>query len=273
MTGPVILDCDNAMGLPARDVDDGLALLFLLAQPEVTLRGVTTCFGNAPLPAVLRATRQLLDFADVPGLPLLAGAARPGAAPGAAARFLVEATAREPGRITILATGPLSNLAAAAALDPGFFGRCGRIICLGGTLGRPWLGWRRLRELNFVADPAAARQVLATRDCPVLVVPASSCVGLKIGAADLAPLQPVLRRILWRWLVCCRLGRGLNHFVAWDLLPALALTHPELLEMREATVELGEAGVLSVAPEGRHGLVLGLRDAAATRAVLLNTLV
>jgi purine nucleosidase len=79
VTGPVILDCDNAMGLPARDVGNGLALLFLLAQPEVALRGVTICFGNAPLPAVLRATRQLLDFANVPGLPLLAGAARPGA--------------------------------------------------------------------------------------------------------------------------------------------------------------------------------------------------
>ena len=140
MTGPVTLDCDNAMGLPARDVDDGLALLFLLAQPEVALRGVTICFGNASLPAVLRATRQLLDLAEVAGLHLQAGAAGPGTTPGAAARFLAEATAREPGRITILATGPLSNLAAAAALDLGFLDRCGRIICLGGTLGRPWLG-------------------------------------------------------------------------------------------------------------------------------------
>ncbi|RZA29015.1 MAG: nucleoside hydrolase [Proteobacteria bacterium] len=270
MTQLVIFDCDNAMGLPARDVDDGLALLFLLSQPGITLQGITTCFGNAPLPAVLAATQRLIDFAGIPGMPLLAGASGRGTAPTEAAHFLVEATAREPGRIVILACGPLTNLAAAAALDPGFFGRCARIICMGGTVGQPRLGWRRLREINFAADPDAARQVLATRECLVHVVPATSCLDLKVGAADLAQLNPVLRRVLWRWLVCCWLGRGLDHFVAWDLLAVLTLTHSELVEARNSTVALGKGGVLSLTPDGHHALVLGLRDAEAVRALLLN---
>ena len=112
----------------------------------------------------------------------------------------------------------------------------------------------------------AARQVLVTRDCPVLVVPASSCVGLKIGAADLAPLPSVLRRVLWRWLACCRLGRGLGHFVGWAVLPALALTRPELLEMQEATGELGEAGVLSARRATRAGAWAARCDGAADGA-------
>ena len=76
---PVIVDCDNALGVPASDVDDGLALLFLLTRPEIALRGVSTCFGNASLPLVLRATRRLLRGHDVE---VLAGASGPGAPAG-----------------------------------------------------------------------------------------------------------------------------------------------------------------------------------------------
>ena len=71
---PVIVDCDNALGVPGCDVDDGLALLFLLAQPAFVLRGVSTCFGNAPLPLVLRATRRLLLGH---GVAVLAGVSAP----------------------------------------------------------------------------------------------------------------------------------------------------------------------------------------------------
>lgn len=209
---PVIVDCDNALGVPACDVDDGLALLFLQAQREVVLRGVTTCFGNAPLSLVLRATRRLLRGHGVAVLP---GASQAGASPSDAAHFLLEATWREPGQVAILALGPLTNLAAATRLDPGFLGRCAAVIALGGTVGpAPRLGWRRLRELNFAADPAAAALLLARRDVPVTVVPTTSCLGLRIGAEDIAGLDGALQRSLRQWLACMRIGRGLEHFVA-----------------------------------------------------------
>jgi inosine-uridine nucleoside N-ribohydrolase len=273
MTLALIHDCDNACGVPGRDVDDALALLYLLGQPSIALRGVTTCFGNAGLPAVLRVTRRLLENAGHPGLPLLAGAAAPGLAATPAARFLVEATAAEPGRLVILATGPLTNLAAAAALDPGFFGRCAGILCLGGSLGPARLGWRGLRELNFEADADAARRILATRDCPVTVVPATSCVGLRLGWRDLPLLPPLVRGAVRNWLLCCGVGRGLLDMVAWDLLPALALTHPALLDIDDAEVTLAEAGVIAAATTcSRHRLVRGVRDPALARVVVLTGL-
>lgn len=267
---PVIVDCDNALGVPGCDVDDGLALLFLLAQPAFVLRGVSTCFGNAPLPLVLRATRRLLRGH---GVAVLAGAAKPGAAPGEAARFLVEATRREPGRITILALGPLTNLAAAARLDPGFPGRCAGIVALGGTVGpAPRLGWRRLRELNFAADPAAAAALLARDDVALTVVPTTSCLALGLHAADVAGLDEALHRPLRHWLACMRLGRGLRHFVGWDLVAALALTHPELLQSAPASVTSGADGVLAAVPGRRHALVAGLHDAGAAKSVILRAL-
>lgn len=272
MTRPVILDCDNALGVPAADVDDGLALLFLSKQEGIALRGVTTCFGNAGLPAVMRATGWLFRSFGLDALPLHAGASRAGEGATEAARFLVQATAAEPGRVTILATGPLTNLAAAARLDPGFFGRCAGIVCLGGSLGPARLGWRPLRELNFEADEAAARAVLATGDCPVTIVPATSCTGLTLRREDLALLPAPLRPALRNWLACCRIGRGLDHMVAWDLVPALALVEPSLMEAGPATVTLGARGLVSAAPGGRHRLVRGLADPAAAKALVLDAL-
>lgn len=267
---PVIVDCDNALGVPGCDVDDGLALLFLLTRPEIALRGVSTCFGNAPLPLVLHATRHLLRGR---GVEVLAGAAKPGAPAGEAAHFLLEATRREPGRITVLALGPLTNLAAAARLDPGFPGCCAGVIALGGTMGpAPRLGWRRLRELNFAADPGAASMLLARGDVALTVVPTTSCLGLHLDAGDVAGLDADMRRPLRHWLACMRLGRGLGHFVAWDLVAALALTHPHLLRSEPASVTSNAGGVLAAAPGGRHSLVTGFHDMAAAKAVILRAL-
>ena len=46
MTERVIFDCDNTMGQPYREVDDGLTLLYLLGRSDVELLGITTTFGN-----------------------------------------------------------------------------------------------------------------------------------------------------------------------------------------------------------------------------------
>jgi hypothetical protein len=274
----VIHDCDNALGVPGRDVDDGLALVYLLAQADIKLRAVTACFGNAGLPAVLRATRRLLAQMGMSDLPLLEGAAGPGFSATAAARFLVQATAAEPGRLTILATGPLTNLAAAAELDPGFPDRCAGIVCLGGDLvpdglAPSRLGWRRLRELNFEADAEAARRVLAFRGCTVTVVPASACVGLRLRWGDLPLLPPALRGAVRNWLLCCGLGRGLRDMVAWDLLPALLLTNADLGTFEPARVALGEGGIISAGPPGLHDaphrLLRRLCDPNQARALML----
>ena len=53
---PLILDCDNTMGVPGRDVDDGLALLYLLGSPQVELLAVTCSFGNSTQEVVYRNT-------------------------------------------------------------------------------------------------------------------------------------------------------------------------------------------------------------------------
>lgn len=263
----IIHDCDNALGLFGSDVDDGLALLYLLARQDLSLAALTTCFGNASLPRVTNITAKLLAYMGRADLPLFAGARRAEDRSTDAARFLVEAAAEHPGRITLVATGPLTNLAAAAAHDSRFFSRLDRVICLGGNLFPARLGWRPVNELNFGADEQAARRVLRA-DCPVVVVPATSCLPVTFGRADLprlAGLGAVFRRILARWLHCCRIARGLDHFVLWDILPVMFLTNPELFLSQPAGLELGPDARLRSGAGDRHRLVTGVRDAAAVK--------
>lgn len=86
----VVLDCDNTLGMPARDVDDGLALLYLLGCPEVELLGVTTTFGNCIVDQSYAHTRALLAQADRDDIRVLRGAGQRGQAPTEAAHFLAE---------------------------------------------------------------------------------------------------------------------------------------------------------------------------------------
>ena len=74
---PVILDCDNTMGIPGCDVDDGLALLYLLGSPEVRLLGVTCSYGNSTQEAVCRSTTALLSRWGRQDIPVLRGSEGP----------------------------------------------------------------------------------------------------------------------------------------------------------------------------------------------------
>ena len=56
----MIMDCDCTMGVPGCDVDDSLALLYVLDCPEAELLGVTCSFGNNTQDTVYRNTKRLL---------------------------------------------------------------------------------------------------------------------------------------------------------------------------------------------------------------------
>ena len=123
----VIYDCDNTMGLPMKEIDDGLTLLYLLARPDIELVGVTTTFGNGTIEEVHGQTEKLLHAVGRSDIPLLKGEGRLGQHPTQAARFLAETVAADSGQISVLATGPLGNLVAAAEVLVGELGG----VCVG----------------------------------------------------------------------------------------------------------------------------------------------
>ena len=172
----LIYDCDITMGLPGRDVDDGLALLYLLGCPEIRLLGITSTFGNSSIREVhpcLLSILEDLGRCDIPAYPgasreAVAAAASPGCSPdrgearadSKAARFLAETAGASPGKVSILATGSPTNLLGAFRLYPDFFRDVQQIVFMGGITEPLIINGRMMGELNFASDPEAALYAL-----------------------------------------------------------------------------------------------------------------
>ncbi len=166
---PVLLDFDLAMGAPGSDIDDGFALALAVADPEIDLRLVTTVSGNTDAATATTLTFELLDRlggavrpgapgcdpgAAAPGQPVRAAAARawpPGPPnPEHGVLALVDAVLAAPGELTLVAVGPLTNVALAMLLEPTF----------AESLARPGDHGRRVRRDHRAHGPAGGVQRL-----------------------------------------------------------------------------------------------------------------
>jgi inosine-uridine nucleoside N-ribohydrolase len=167
-------------------IDDAMALVFQTLHPRIELVGITSVFGNATIDTTT-ANARYLAARFAPGVPVARGAAAPlaceapapidhihggdglgnidrtGHAPVAtearpAHRFIIDTVRAQPGEITLLAVGPLTNLALALADDPAFAGLVKEVIVMGGAFGtRGVLGnVTPAAEFNAHCDPDAA---------------------------------------------------------------------------------------------------------------------
>jgi len=234
MAEKVILDCDNTMGLLFKEVDDGLTILHLLGLSEIDLLGITTTFGNGKIEQVFNQTQRLIKHLQI-DLPVLMGAGFNGQEPNTpAAQYLVDMVNQHPQQVTLLATGPVGNLFAAAQIDPRFFLKVKGIVAMGGYLQPVKLGYRNLQEMNFSANPIAAQEMLGA-PCPVTVFPAQACLDAPYRMKDIrrADYWPKwIKRALVQWLITFSSYTGGRVFYLWDLLPAVYLTKPDLFDIR-----------------------------------------
>ena len=176
-TIPVLFDTDIG-----NDIDDAVALAYLLAEPRCELLGITTVTGDtakraALADAVCRAggrtdipihagLREPLlhgrGQSEVPQYAVLAGTEHRMAfgAPADAVLFLRDAIRARPGAVTLLATGAMTNLAALFALDPEIPALLKRVVLMCGvfTGGMPNHGPGG-REWNALLDPIATAMV------------------------------------------------------------------------------------------------------------------
>ena len=251
----ILFDCDNTWGLRLKEIDDGLTLLYLLGRADIEVLGITTTFGNGTIEQVFGSTKSLMAQLDQRDIPLHKGAAGPGQAPTQAAKFLAQTASAHPGEISLLATGPLSNLHAAWQIDPQFFINLKQVVCMGGYLTPLRIGWRDLAELNLSCDPLASLTVL-NAPCPLTLMNAHICLQAPFYWQDLSKLSSwsgSARRIVRDWLLAFSLYCGIPRFYLWDLLPALYLSYPDLFDANwvgvVSTLEDLERGMLKT---GQH---------------------
>lgn len=180
MTDPrrIILDCDPGH-------DDAVAIMLALGSPAIELLGVTTVGGNQTLEKITRNALSVLAACGEDDVPVHAGSARPLVRTPQVAQdvhgdsgldgvdlpkptrdvetthavtYIIETVmAAEPGTITLVGTGPLTNLALAARLEPRIVERVREVVIMGG--GYHEGNWTAVAEFNIWVDPEAARIV------------------------------------------------------------------------------------------------------------------
>lgn len=189
MPKKIIIDTDPG-------IDDAMAILFALRSPEVEVIGLTTIFGNVHTGLATQNALRLVEFAGQPDIPVAQGASLPLVAPlegiadfvhGAdglgninmpppagrpsnlpAAQFIVQTVMAHPGQVTLVAIGPLTNLALALALEPALVNNVAGVVIMGGAVTVNG-NVTPAAEANIIHDPHAADVVL-TAGWPVVLV-------------------------------------------------------------------------------------------------------
>lgn len=186
----IIIDTDPG-------IDDAMAIFVALNSPEVEVIGLTTIYGNVYTTLATRNALHLLEVAGRTDIPVAEGShvtitkgtklqvvdfvhgvdglgnqnfPPPKGKPieQSAASFLVEKAKLYPGEITVVALGPLTNIALALQLDPAFAKNVGQIVVLGGAFSVNG-NVNPAAEANIFGDPDAA-DIVFTSGADILAV-------------------------------------------------------------------------------------------------------
>jgi inosine-uridine nucleoside N-ribohydrolase len=260
---PVIYDSDL-------DIDDAATLAFLCEehkQRRVDLRAVTVTDNGFGLPGRTRQhALSVLEQCGLPGIPVAEGmnetphkapadarrdvekvlsgalgdAGRdPGPATVTAAQLIATTLATTPGKITVLATGPLTNLARAVPAGSRQASKVGALHVMGGAVevggnlfGEALPGFDNSQELNIWLDPAGARDIFAALPAETVHltpldatnhVPITPAYVDRLGADMTTPSARIVHAIMTQPVM--EAGIPLGFYYWWDAVAALRAFH------------------------------------------------
>ena len=271
MSKKILIDTDPG-------IDDSLAILLALASPELALEGLSTVHGNCSLEQATTNGLSILELANASHIPVAKGCELPLVQPSLLAPethgdagigyaklplpqskpigqhgsdFLIEKIMSNPGEFTLVAIGPLTNVALAIRQEPRIVNALKELIIMGGAI-RHEGNTTALAEFNAYVDPHAAHIVFHA-GIPTTLVPLDVTYQCVLTSQDVERLQKIDSAILKFIKDATKFYmefhdeyQGVEGCVINDPL-ALALTFaPELCDYQELPVDVDISGGVSM---------------------------
>ncbi|NEG92123.1 pyrimidine-specific ribonucleoside hydrolase RihA [Leclercia adecarboxylata] len=208
MALPIILDCDPGH-------DDAIALVLALASPELEVKAVTSSAGNQTPDKTLRNVLRMLTLLKRSDIPVAGGAVKPlmrdliiadnvhgetgldgpalpepDFAPQncTAVELMANVLRESPEPVTLVATGPQTNVALLLNSHPELHAKIARIVIMGGAMG---LGnWTPAAEFNIYVDPEAA-EIVFQSGIPVVMAGLDVTHRAQIMADDIERFRAI----------------------------------------------------------------------------------
>ncbi|KAJ7971531.1 uridine nucleosidase 1 [Quillaja saponaria] len=257
-------------------IDDSMAILMAFQTPNVEILGLSTIFGNVATEDATRNALLLCEIAGCPDVPVAEGSPEPlkGGRPRvadfihgtdglgniflsppkakkiekSASEFLVEMVSQYPGEVSVLALGPLTNIALAIKRDTSFASKIKRLVILGGSffaLGNV----NPAAEANIYGDPEAA-DVVFTSGANIVVVGINITTQTKFTDTDLLQLKESKGKYAPFINDICKFYRdwhvksdGVYGIFLHDPVSFVALVRPDLFTYKKGVVRVETQGI------------------------------
>jgi len=267
---PVILDSDIG-----DDIDDTWALGLLLRSPEVEVKLIVGDHGKPLYRTKLIA--KFLEVAgrtDIPiGLPLdtrMHGDGRqaawvadynlnryPGRIHPDGVQAIVDTIMRSPEPVTVIAIGPLPNLAAALAREPRI-AQNARFVGMHGSVRRGYGNSPQIAPEYNVKEDAKACQAVLSASWPILITPLDTCGLVQLTGADYAKVRqsghPIARAVIENYRIWLEAGEKAraetNSSILFDTVAAYLALNTDLCKVEELAIRVTDDGFTRLDPTG-----------------------
>jgi inosine-uridine nucleoside N-ribohydrolase len=268
----VILDTDPG-------IDDALAFILLKAMPEVSLQAITTTHGNTTVTKCTENALKLVELLGMQGVPVAQGAHEPlvralsvaeethgdtglghavlppasiTAVESNAANLIIEIVNANPGEITILTIGPVTNIALALLKEPSLRKKIKNVVAMAGTIHYPGNATPS-SEYNVFCDPESF-DILLRSGIDLTIVPLDvtyQCLFTKAHIERLANARKDIRTFIDRstafYMEFHAEYQGIEGCAINDPLAAAILVKPDLVTLRDYYVDIELHGQFTTA--------------------------
>jgi inosine-uridine nucleoside N-ribohydrolase len=273
----IILDTDPAMGSKGGDPEDSFALLLALNSPEVEVVGVSVVQGNVPVDHGYSNALHLMELVGRQDVPVVAGVESPMSssrskqiewlgrrgelprlvprrepAPGdpSAVDFMIQTVLENPGEITLVTIGPLSNVATALVRAPEMAEKVAGLVAMAGAATVPG-NVTPAAEFNVWADPEAA-DIVFRAGMPLTMVGLDVCEQTHLALEAIqrvgqgqSPLARFVAEAVTPWMEFRQRTSGEADLHLYDSLAVGAAFRPEFLRLEDGCVAIETQGRLT----------------------------